>query len=243
MTTTLPLLTQQRTCQKCSLCSQTTIYRGQTLHLPRNVGMSSVWWDRSLPPSPSTPAVFVIGQNPGWNEDLKNEPFIGASGALVRNVLLPGAHLHELATVYIGNAVRCFTVGNNAPTNASVRACSDYLLHDIDAIHSSASSLSVLCLGAVAVSGTLVHMEQSRLESQKEAFKLNGSTLRTTTGHDVRFYATYHPAFILRKKHMIMVVIDHIQMLSSQLQGTSPVVTEPDFIEPCSPQSYPRAAL
>lgn len=233
----LPQFKADRTCQACSLHNQVGTDRyGRQFQVPKSVGMSTIWWPQSLSPAPTTPAVLVLGQNPGYNEDQQDEPFVGESGQLVRKVFLPGAHIHELASVYITNAVRCFTVGNVEPTASQCKACAPHTLADLEAISSYHEQVYLLCLGAVASSSFLKHVVgQKGSVKQAEAFRLNGKYVEYAPGHQVRFYATMHPAAALRQRHYAHVIKDHIAMLSEALQGNAPQVTHPHFIVPRDP--------
>lgn len=235
----LPQFPQHAACTRCDLHAQVAYDRwGNSENVPRCVGMATYYWPKSLTPSPETPAIFVIGQNPGLNEDKAGEPFVGESGKLVRNVILPGPHLHELATIYLTNAARCFTVGNSEPPPAALKACAPYLVEDLAEIAKNSSRVCIVVFGAAASSSFLKYVLQTDEKSnQKSAFALNGRDLLLPSGQQVRFYATYHPAYILRQRSYLRVTIDHLQMLSEHLQGLSPVVTEPAFIPPRAPNA------
>ena len=57
--------------------------------------------------------VMFIGEAPGKNEDLKGEPFVGAAGKFL-DELLAHAGL-ERAEVYIANVLKCRPPGNRDP--------------------------------------------------------------------------------------------------------------------------------
>ena len=50
--------------------------------------------------------VFVLGQNPGSEEEKLGQPFVGPTGQMMDTVYLPLAHLRR-EEVSVGNAVRC----------------------------------------------------------------------------------------------------------------------------------------
>lgn len=84
-----------------------------------------------LPKTPFDPHVFsnmveskyiVIGQNPGLNECLSGEPFIGQSGAnFNREIEKYGLSRDDF---YITNVVHCYTDKNRAPSASEIAACS-----------------------------------------------------------------------------------------------------------------------
>ena len=78
--------------------------------------------------SPHAHVVF-IGEAPGKNEDLKGEPFVGAAGQLL-NELLASAGL-ERSDVYITNVVKCRPPGNRDPEPIEVQTCTQFLREQI----------------------------------------------------------------------------------------------------------------
>jgi DNA polymerase len=73
--------------------------------------------------------VMLIGEGPGKNEDLKGEPFVGAAGQLL-NELLAHAGL-ERSEVYIANVVKCRPPGNRDPEPVEIETCTPFLREQI----------------------------------------------------------------------------------------------------------------
>jgi uracil-DNA glycosylase family 4 len=73
--------------------------------------------------------VMLIGEAPGKNEDLKGEPFVGAAGQLL-NELLAHAGL-ERGEVYIANVVKCRPPGNRDPEPIEIETCTPFLREQI----------------------------------------------------------------------------------------------------------------
>lgn len=69
--------------------------------------------------------VLVIGEAPGKNEDLQGEPFVGAAGQYL-NELLGYAGL-ERKDVYIANILKCRPPGNRDPLPEEIEMCTPYL--------------------------------------------------------------------------------------------------------------------
>lgn len=76
--------------------------------------------------------IMLVGQNPGEQEDRAGEPFIGPAGGIL-DAALARAGL-DRSRVYITDAAKCVTPSNRAPTAREVRACSVYLLAEIETI-------------------------------------------------------------------------------------------------------------
>jgi DNA polymerase len=73
--------------------------------------------------------VMFVGEGPGKNEDLKGEPFVGAAGQLL-NELLAHAGLAR-SDVYIANVVKCRPPGNRDPEPGEIEACTPFLREQI----------------------------------------------------------------------------------------------------------------
>jgi DNA polymerase len=76
--------------------------------------------------------VVLIGEAPGKNEDLKGEPFVGAAGQLL-NELLAEAGLKR-TEVYIANVLKCRPPGNRNPEQTEIATCTPFLREQIRVI-------------------------------------------------------------------------------------------------------------
>jgi uracil-DNA glycosylase family 4 len=63
----------------------------------------------------------VIGQNPGFNECMQDEPFVGPAGKTFNNEI--EKHGLKREAFYITNLVHCHTEKNRAPNKAELAAC------------------------------------------------------------------------------------------------------------------------
>lgn len=77
---------------------------------------------------PGARLVFV-GEAPGRNEDLKGEPFVGAAGQLL-DELLSSAGLGR-GDVYIANILKCRPPNNRDPEGAEIATCTPFLEEQI----------------------------------------------------------------------------------------------------------------
>ncbi|MHB9002801.1 MAG: uracil-DNA glycosylase [Coriobacteriia bacterium] len=69
--------------------------------------------------------VVIVGEAPGRNEDLTGEPFVGAAGRLL-DELLASIGLNR-ADVYIANIVKCRPPANRNPSAIEVETCTPFL--------------------------------------------------------------------------------------------------------------------
>jgi len=233
----LPQLLSHAECVKCPL-------HNQGVGIPMVVGMKTIALPTSLPPGPDVPALLVLGQNPGLQEDRKGEPFIGPSGQVLRGPYLQGVKLHERMSIYLGNGVRCFTVGNETPKAKHYKACFGYSLEDLDAIltvHTNAK-VGVLLTGAPVATAFYKHALGFKTMNLAKAFSLN-SKPQLYKGREIGVFAVYHPAFCLRKKEVITTVHDHMALVRSWYDGTMPIPTSPEVVEPFMAPPVPMAPL
>ena len=77
--------------------------------------------------------IMFIGEAPGKNEDLKGQPFVGAAGNLL-NQLLERIGL-EREDIYIANILKCRPPKNRDPRPDEIDACVPWLREQIKAVH------------------------------------------------------------------------------------------------------------
>ena len=81
--------------------------------------------------SPEAKIMFV-GEAPGYWEDVKGKPFVGAAGKFLDS-LLAEAGLSR-SQVFIGNVLKCRPPGNREPAQSEIEACTPFLDRQIVAI-------------------------------------------------------------------------------------------------------------
>jgi DNA polymerase len=75
---------------------------------------------------------MVVGQNPGFNECIKDEPFVGDSGEFFNMTI--EEHGLSRNDFYITNIVKCHTPENRKPETDELEACQTFLRMEIKAI-------------------------------------------------------------------------------------------------------------
>jgi len=75
---------------------------------------------------------MVYGQNPGFNECIEDEPFVGQAGDTFTNEV--GKHGFERSDFYITNILHCYTPGNRSPLPEELRACKPIVLMELRVI-------------------------------------------------------------------------------------------------------------
>lgn len=69
--------------------------------------------------------VMFIGEAPGKNEDLQGEPFVGAAGHYLNELLVCAGLRRE--DVFIANVLKCRPPGNRDPRPEEIQTCTPYL--------------------------------------------------------------------------------------------------------------------
>ena len=152
---------QCSTCTKCSLC--------QTRH---NVVFGI---------GPKDAEIMFIGEGPGEQEDLQGEPFVGAAGKLLDDMLSIidlGRH-----NSYIANIVKCRPPKNRDPQEDEQQACIDYLRNQVALIRPKI----IVCLGRVAA--------KKLIDPDYRITRQHGQWI---CSNGVWMTAIYHPSALLR---------------------------------------------
>lgn len=182
-----------------------------------------------------SPALFVVGEQPGWHETKQGKCFVGKSGGYLTDVYLPQISGH-FSAIYLGNAIRCENRRTIAVTHLA--ACRPYLMADIRAILDAHGRLVILALGRYA-SMCLLN------RGVRDAFKVQGQPLpdsfwinhpRRKKGtpapeiagellprQQIPIYSTYHPAALMsgRNPSYRRAVFDHLSLLARSMGASS----------------------
>ena len=138
---------------------------------------------------PSDASIVLVGEQPGDEEDLRGQPFVGPAGRLLDQAITAAGLVRE--DLYVTNAVKHFKWEprgkrrlHKKPESREVSACSVWLDKEVSDIRPAV----IVALGTTAVRallGSALSIESAR---QRELADNRGRTL----------IATYHPAAILR---------------------------------------------
>ena len=160
-------------CQACALCHS----RRQTVF---GVG------------SPQA-ELMIVGEAPGEQEDAQGEPFVGAAGQLLDNMLRsvaltrhePGpAGAPALRQVFIANTLKCRPPRNRNPDPQELARCLPFLHRQIELVRPRL----LLASGKFAV--------KALLDSDEAIGRLRG---RVHQYRGIPVIVTYHPAYLLRQ--------------------------------------------
>lgn len=77
--------------------------------------------------------IMFIGEGPGKNEDLKGEPFVGAAGQLLNQMLERIGISRD--DIYIANILKCRPPNNRDPHPDEIAACTPWLRQQVASVH------------------------------------------------------------------------------------------------------------
>jgi len=133
-------------------------------------------------------SIVFIGEAPGYWEDVRGKPFVGAAGKLLDNVFEKVGI--SRSKVYITNVVKCRPPGNRDPRLEEIEACSPYLDRQLNIIKPKI----IVTLGRHSTSYIFSKIGlkfKSMRESQGRVYKVNLWDAKTYV------VVSYHPAAAL----------------------------------------------
>jgi DNA polymerase len=138
---------------------------------------------------PARARIMLVGEQPGDEEDLAGEPFVGPAGRLLAKALAEAGI--EPARVYVTNAVKHFKWEprgkrriHKTPAQREVDACHVWLDGEI----AKARPRVLVALGATALTALMEHKMAIR----------DARTQALAHASGARVFATYHPSAALR---------------------------------------------
>lgn len=151
------------TCQKCSLC-----------HTRTNIVFSGGIANNKL---------VLVGEAPGYWEDVKGEPFVGKAGQLLDKIF-ECVGLSRKKDVYICNTIKCRPPENRDPLPEEKEACKEYLDAQLDILRPKI----ILICGRVAMN--------SLLGDVGGITKVRGKWFDGPYG--AKMMPIFHPSYLLR---------------------------------------------
>ena len=126
--------------------------------------------------------IFIIGEAPGYEEDLSGKPFVGRSGELLDKIFTACGFTRD-EHLFIGNILKCRPPNNRTPSPEEIKSCIPYLLRQIELIDPKI----LILLGASALT-TLV-------DKKLKISQVRGNWILETTRW---IMPVYHPSALLR---------------------------------------------
>lgn len=125
--------------------------------------------------------IMFVGEGPGEQEDLKGEPFVGAAGKLLDDMI----SIIDLdrTNCYIANIVKCRPPHNRDPLETEQDACIGYLRNQVALVKPK----MIVCLGRVAAKRVI-----------REDYRITREHGTWVEKNGVWMTAIYHPSALLR---------------------------------------------
>jgi DNA polymerase len=131
--------------------------------------------------------VMLVGEAPGYHEDQQGEPFVGAAGKLLDQLL--GEIGLKRDEVYIANVLKCRPPGNRDPRPEEIEQCKGYLRSQLELVDPAV----VITLGNFAT--------KLLLKRDAGITRLRGQVF---PWWNRRLVPTFHPAAALRGGEKIL---------------------------------------
>ncbi len=125
--------------------------------------------------------LMLIGEGPGYDEDIQGRPFVGKAGQLLTKILQSVDIKRE--EVYITNIIKCRPPQNRNPEPDEIESCRPFLFDQIRAIEPK-----VICALGTFSAQTLLKTDVKITALRGKAYAFSG----------IQLFPTYHPAYLLR---------------------------------------------
>ena len=152
---------------------------------------------------PKNADVMFIGEGPGEQEDLKGEPFVGAAGKLLDDMLSIIDLNRE--NCYIANIVKCRPPRNRDPLETEQDACIGYLRNQVALIQPKI----IVCLGRIAAMRII-----------RPDFRITRDHGSWVEKNGIWMSAIYHPSALLRDLTKRPETFDDLLSLREKIRQT-----------------------
>jgi len=162
---------------------------------------------------PADAQIMFIGEAPGFHEDRKGLPFVGAAGKFL-DELLASIELNR-DRVFIGNVIKCRPPGNRDPKPEEIAACRPYLDRQIELVRPRI----IITLGRFSMARYFPGASISRIHGQP---KRAGGVI---------YFPMFHPAAALhqpRWRPLLEEDIRKVPGLLAELEGVEPDLPDVD---------------
>lgn len=193
-------ITLEDVAQKIASCSRCALSKKRTHTVP-GMGVPN-------------PAVLVVGEGPGAEEDAQGLPFVGPAGKLL-DKMLEAISLSRDVNCYIANIVKCRPPNNRTPLPEEADACISFLETQIHILKPKL----ILAAGRTAA--------QNLLKTTEALGRLRG-TFRDYEG--IPLLVTYHPSALLRDVSLKRPAWEDLKLFRAELSRLVPDYAK-DFIK------------
>lgn len=155
-------------------------------------------------------SLVLIGEAPGYWEDRRGRPFVGAAGKVLDEAL--GKVGIRRPEIYITNILKCRPPGNRDPRSGEVQACTPYLDAQLDIIRPK----FIVTLGRNATSYIFSRMGLAFESITKVHGRIYEARFKGWISHVM---PTFHPAAALYNVNVREKLIADLQLLKRRMES------------------------
>ncbi|MGQ0665488.1 MAG: uracil-DNA glycosylase [Nitrospiraceae bacterium] len=163
-------------------------------------------------------SIMFVGEAPGFYEDQQGEPFVGAAGKLL-NDLLASAGLSR-DQIYIANVIKCRPPDNRDPEQDEVETCKPFLLQQIDMIRPK-----LVCTLGNWATQTLLERKVGITKVKAQAFYMKSFVI----------FPLLHPAAALHQGNLLGPLKEDFKKLKDFLDRNSKPAEPTTATSPAAP--------
>ncbi|MBY0247767.1 MAG: uracil-DNA glycosylase [Nitrospiraceae bacterium] len=163
-------------------------------------------------------SIMFVGEAPGANEDLKGEPFVGAAGKIL-NDLLASANLSR-DQIYIANVIKCRPPDNRDPEPDEVDTCKPFLMQQIQMIRPK-----LVCTLGNWATQTLLERKVGITKVKAQAFYMK----------DFVLFPLLHPAAALHQGNLLDTLKEDFKKLKEFLDRNTKPAEPTSAASPAAP--------
>jgi len=164
-------------------------------------------------------SIMFVGEAPGFNEDQKGEPFVGAAGKLLNDLLISAGLSRD--QIYIANVIKCRPPNNRDPAQDEVETCKPFLLQQIQLIRPK-----LVCTLGNWATQTLLERKVGITKVKAQAFYMK----------DFVIFPLLHPAAALHQGNLLVTLKEDFKKLKEFLdRNTKPAETTSTSPTPAAP--------
>jgi uracil-DNA glycosylase family 4 len=159
--------------------------------------------------------LVLVGEAPGYHEDVQGEPFVGAAGKFLDELLRDILDLPREG-IYIANVLKCRPPDNRDPSAEEIEICKPFLLRQLEIIGPTA-----VCTMGNFATRTLTGRREGITRLRRKAIRVG----------DFFVFPIYHPAAALHRGDLYDEVRGDFKALREFLDSPKPEDDEPPQME------------
>jgi DNA polymerase len=162
--------------------------------------------------------IMFVGEAPGFYEDQKGEPFVGAAGKLLNDLLQSAGLSRE--EIYIANVIKCRPPNNRDPETDEVDTCKPFLMQQIQMIRPK-----LVCTLGNWATQTLLERKVGITKVKAQAFYMK----------DFVLFPLLHPAAALHQGGLLEPLKEDFKKLKEFLDRHTKPAEPTDTETPATP--------